>query len=182
VNDTSFSVISDTGLTPEEVAKASRHLSVTRDLMVESVTGLSSSQWGFKPGHDTWSIAEIMEHVLLVESHIHLIIGNLNQAPEAASDGRHIEMDEFILNQIPKRTRKGKSPEHACPTNRWTGPEALQCFIESRERSSQLLVTPGPPRTCCAPSSLRPMGRLSVAVGGRLSRRQAHRTDPRSEG
>ena len=50
-------------------------------------------------------------------------------------------MDEFILNEIPKRSRKGKSPEHAHPTGRWSGAEALQHFVQCREQSTRLLVS-----------------------------------------
>ena len=50
-------------------------------------------------------------------------------------------MDGFILNQIPKRSRKGKALARACPTGRWSGPEALQEFVQCRERSTRLLVT-----------------------------------------
>jgi hypothetical protein len=50
-------------------------------------------------------------------------------------------MDEFILNEIPKRSRKGKCRPHTSPTGRWTGPEALQHFVQCREQSLRLLVT-----------------------------------------
>ena len=45
-------------------------------------------------------------------------------------------MDEFILNEIPDRSRKGKSPAHACPTGRWSGPEALQLFVQAVNKAS----------------------------------------------
>jgi hypothetical protein len=141
VNNISSSVISETGLTTEQITKASRHLAVTRGFLVESVSGLSPAQWDFKPGDDVWSIAEIMEHIVLIESSIHAIIENMSHAPEAAEQGNRSEMDDFILNEIPKRSRKGKSPAHACPTHRWSGPQALQHFIESREQTNRLLLT-----------------------------------------
>ena len=31
--------------------------------------------------------------------------------------------------------RKGKAPAQVCPTGRWTGPEALQQFVQCREQS-----------------------------------------------
>jgi hypothetical protein len=141
VNNTSSTVISETGLTTEQITKASRHLSVTRGFLIESVSGLSTTQWDFKPADDTWSIAENMEHIVLVESGIHAIIERMSNAPEVAPEGTRSEMDDFIVNEIPKRSRKGKSPAQAYPTHRWSGPEALRHFIERRDQSIRLLVT-----------------------------------------
>jgi DinB superfamily len=141
MNNISSTVLSETGLMTEQITKASRHLAVTRGFLVESVSGLSAAQWDFKPSHDTWSIAENLEHIVLIEKSIHGIIESMSHAPEAAPEANRTEMDDFILNEIPKRSRKGKSLEHACPTHRWSGPEALQHFIDSREQSNRLLVT-----------------------------------------
>jgi hypothetical protein len=141
MNDISSTVISETGLTAEQITKASRHLSVTRGFLVESVSGLSSAQWNYKPVKDIWSIAENMEHIVLVEDSVHGVIESLSHGPEAAPEANRDQMDDFILNEIPKRGRKAKSPEHVCPTHRWNGPEALQHFIESRDQSIRLLLT-----------------------------------------
>lgn len=141
MNNTSSTIISDTGLTTEEITTASRHLSVTRGFLLESVGGLSPAQWDFKPASDAWSVAENMEHIVLVESAIHAIIERMNEASGPVPEGDRREMDEFILTQIPKRSRKGKSPEHAYPTGRWSGPEALQQFVQCRDQATRLLVS-----------------------------------------
>ena len=141
MNNTSSTIIADTGLTTEEITTASRHLSVTRGFLLESVGGLSTAQWNFKPASDAWSVAENMEHIVLIESGIHAIIEGMNDVSGQTAEGDRREMDEFILNQIPKRSRKGKASAQACPTGRWTGPEALQQFVQCREQSTRLLVT-----------------------------------------
>jgi hypothetical protein len=141
VNNTSSTIIADTGLTTEEITIASRHLSVTRGFLLESVGGLSPAQWVFRPASDAWSIAGNMEHIVLVESAIHAIIERMNEASAPAAEGDRREMDEFILTQIPKRSRKGKAAEHACPAGRWSGPEALQRFVQCRDQTIRLLVS-----------------------------------------
>jgi hypothetical protein len=141
VNNTSSTIIADTGLTTEEITTASRHLSVTRGFLLESVGGLSPAQWYFKPASDAWSVAENMEHIVLVECGIHAIIEGMNEAPGPLPEGDRREMDDFILKQIPKRSRKVKASERACPTGRWSGPEAVQQFVQCREQSVRLLVT-----------------------------------------
>jgi hypothetical protein len=141
VNNTSSTIVADTGLTTEEITTASRHLSVTRGFLLESVGGLSPAQWNFKPAIDSWSAAENMEHIVLFESGIHAIIERMNEASGTVPEGDRRAMDEFILTQIPKRSRRGKAPEHACPTGRWSGPEALQQFVQCREQSNRLLLS-----------------------------------------
>jgi hypothetical protein len=129
-------------LTADQIAKASRHLSATRDVLVEAVAGLSPLQWSFRPTYESWSIAEILEHLVLIEGRVHTIVGNMSNAPEAESPGKQIEMDEIILSEVPKRSTKIKAPEPVCPEGRWSGDEALQCFLTSRERTMQLLAAP----------------------------------------
>ena len=105
------------------------------------MAGLSPAQWDFKPASDAWSAAENMEHIVLIESSIHAIIEGMNEASGPPPEGDRREMDEFILNQIPKRSRKSKAPARACPAGRWTGPEALQQFVQRREQSTRLLLS-----------------------------------------
>jgi DinB superfamily len=131
---------SELELTTEQTARASRHLSETRDALVDLVTGLSVSQWSFKPADDRWSIAENVEHLALIEGRVHAIIGNLSHCPEA--DGKQIEADEVVMSDIPKRTTRIKAPEFVCPEGRWTGVEALQCFLAGREQTMRLLAAP----------------------------------------
>jgi DinB superfamily len=142
VNNTSSTLISDTGLTTEEITRAARHLSVTRGYLVETVSGLSTAQWDFKPDDDTWSIAENLEHLVLIEGRVHAIIANMRNAPEPASSEGQIEMDTIVLNEVPKRSIKVKAPAPVCPANRWSGVEALQSFIAVREQTMQLLAAP----------------------------------------
>jgi DinB superfamily len=141
VHSTLSTITADTGLTPDEITRASRHLSVTRGFLLESVSGLSAAQWAFKSAEDVWSIAENLEHIVLVESAINGIIEGLGDGPEQPPAEKRSEMDEFILNDIPRRSRKGKSPASAVPTGRWSGPEALQHFVDCRGKSDRLLVT-----------------------------------------
>ncbi len=70
MNATSSPVLSCPELTPEQIAKASRHLIKTRDALLQSVAGLTASQWEFKPAPDRWSVAEVLEHIILVETAI----------------------------------------------------------------------------------------------------------------
>ena len=104
--DTTSPSSAEVALTADQIAKASRHLSATRDVLVEVVAGLSPLQWGFRPTHESWSIAEILEHLVLIEGGVHSIIGNMSNAPKAESTGNQIEMDEIILNEVPNALQR----------------------------------------------------------------------------
>jgi DinB superfamily len=136
------STLSENSLTTEEIIRAARHLSIARGYLLESVSGLSDSQWNFRPDNDSWSIADTMEHLVLIEGRVHTIIGNMNNAPESEPGHQEKEMDDFIVSEVPKRSIKVKAPIPVCPANRWTGLEALELFMASREQTMQLLAAP----------------------------------------
>lgn len=136
------STLSENGLTTEEIIRASRHLAVTRAYVLESVTGLSPAQWNYRPDSNTWSIADIVEHLVLIEPRVHDRIANIGNAPEEEPGHNREEIDNFIVNQVPTRCVKAKAPAPVCPANRWTGPEALQLFLASRDQTMQLLAAP----------------------------------------
>jgi len=126
---------------PEQITKASRYLAETRDALVDSTAGLSPSQWDFKPAPDRWSIAEIIEHVVLIENRVHVIVGQMEDAPLSDPDSDLAKIDEFILAEVPQRSTKVQAPPQVSPTHRWSGQEALEQFVESREKTIQLLAT-----------------------------------------
>jgi hypothetical protein len=125
----------------EQITKASRYLTETRDALVDSASGLSAPQWDFKPAPVRWSIAEIIEHVVLAESRVHAIVGKMDEAPVSDPDSNLPRVDDFIVNEVPKRCTKLLAPAQVSPTHRWTGPEALEHFVENRDKTMQLLAT-----------------------------------------
>ena len=141
MNNTSSTIIADTGLTTEEITTASRHLSVTRGFLLESVGGLSrhsgTSNPQATPGRPprTWSTS------CIVESGIHAIIEGMNEAPghhQRATGAKWMNSSSIKYPSVPGRV---KASAQACPTGRWTGPEALQQFVQCREQSIRLLVS-----------------------------------------
>jgi hypothetical protein len=142
VIESPFSNTQEIALSSEQIAQASYHLSTTRDVLVELVAGLLRSQWNFRPTAESWSIAENVEHLVLIESRVQAIIRNMEKAPEAISNARQIEMDALILSEVPKRSTRVKAPEPVCPQGRWSGEEALRRFFAGREQTIELLAAP----------------------------------------
>ncbi len=129
-------------LTTEEISKAARYLMDARDALVASATGLSSSQWDFKPAPECWSIAEIVEHVVLVENRAQGVIGKMSDAPPPPTGWDAKQVDDFVLATIPGRLQKIQAPAPVTPTRRWSGAEALEHFIETRNHTIELLAAP----------------------------------------
>jgi DinB superfamily len=142
VNGTLSTLLPETGLTTEEITRVARHLAITRGYLFETVCGLSPEQWDFEPGQQTWTIAENLEHLVLIERRIHVLIGDMSNAPEATSSEGRAEMDNMIVNEVPLRTVKVKAHAAICPTRQWDGVEALQLFLDSRDQTMQLLAAP----------------------------------------
>jgi hypothetical protein len=148
MNAISFPALSCPELTPEEITKASRHLIQSRDALLESVAGLSASQWQFKPAPDRWSIAEVLEHIILIEEAILHNIRATAEATLAPPEWEPAQIDDFIVNQVPRRTRyvdrqgpaKFNAAPSLCPTGRWSTPEAVAIFLDQREKIVQMLT------------------------------------------
>lgn len=136
--------VSATGqLSPEEVAKLSSYLSETREALIESVTGLTPSQWEFKPGSGCWSIGEIVEHLVLVESRLQDRIRGIGDAPAPPPDWSQSAIDEQILPSVLDRSKKFSAPDVVRPTQHWTETEALGRYTEARARTIDLISLPG---------------------------------------
>ena len=113
-------------LQPTDVARAKQYLEKMRDEVIALTEGLSEAQWKFNPGADRWSIAEIVEHIVLTQE---LILGpirkQLASAPAPADVGDYREVDKIIVTKLPDRSKKFQAPEMLKPTGTWTESAAL---------------------------------------------------------
>jgi hypothetical protein len=92
------------------------HLARTRQLFLDSISGLSEAQWAWKPAPEKWSIAECAEHITRSESFIRdAVRGSMATptAPEllAKSHGK----TETVLKFIVDRSGKFQAPEPLNP-------------------------------------------------------------------
>src|SRR5262249_36124262 len=124
-------------LTTAEREKAIRYLSETRNGVIEAVNGISEAQWNFKPGPDRWSLAEIVEHLALIEAVVsNGVLPKMDQAPAGAQDRDAKQVDTEIVAKVLDRSTKYQAPPIATPTGRWTPAEALNHFLAGRDRTS----------------------------------------------
>jgi len=129
------------GIRFDERATAAKYLIQTRDALADVVSGLSDAEWNFKPAPDRWSIAEILEHVVLVERGLQQRIEEIRNAGAEAPGHPAQPIDRFIVEEIPRRKNRLHAPERVQPTGRWTASQALTEFFHARRRTLELLAS-----------------------------------------
>jgi hypothetical protein len=126
-------------LKPEEKLEASSYLNLTRDNVLAAVSDLSSAQWNFKPASDRWAILEIVEHLILIEERICVLLQSMPEAPISGPAKNSSEVDDFVLAEVPRRTTKIQAPPAFMPTQGLSADEAVARFIEVRSRTLAML-------------------------------------------
>jgi len=118
---------------------ALQHLHDSRRRLLETVSGLSPEQRSYKPTEDCWSVADCVEHIIVVE---HFVLDSvdriLQSAPEPEKQAEAAGKDQVIQQRVPARNIRVKGPEAVMPTGRW--PEfatLLDQFEAARNRSIQ---------------------------------------------
>ena len=117
-----------------DISQARQYFDRTQKHVLEVTEGLSEAQWKFKPAPDRWSIAEILEHMVIVHGRVReRIFGQLPQAPPPPESTDLRKIDAIILEKIPDRSIKAKAPAVIEPTGHWA-------LSEARDRLSQSYV------------------------------------------
>ena len=136
------------------VAEIYEAIDESRSQLLASVESLGGGQDAFRPGPDRWSIAEIIEHLSLVEGQIARLFHVMLSKAEAAGATR-------------------AEDEAAAATASFAAPVSIEHFLEAlREKKLQ------------SPDGARPGGQLSLADAlARLhdSRAALHSLRPRLE-
>lgn len=164
-------------LSAQEKSSASDYLASTRDALLQAVDELSLEQWRFKPTADRWSIGQILEHLAIVESRVHALVGRMSEAPAAGPDRKDSEIDDFILAAASKVTKRFEAPPTLQPTGQHSPERYLRQFLADRAHTIRLLeVTPSlaPPSPFC----IRTAGWLSTDFGYGCSYRAAYDAAP----
>jgi hypothetical protein len=118
-----------------DLEQARQYFGRVRTLAFEVTKGLSEAQWRFKPAAERWSIAEILEHMVVVEDRVlGPVRERLRQAPPPPVDQDCHEVDAIILERIPDRSMRAEAPEMIRPTGLWTLPETIDRLLRNYER------------------------------------------------
>jgi hypothetical protein len=129
-------------LSKDELEQARQFLQQTQDCVIGATRGLSEAQWNYKSAPEKWSLAENLEHIVIVQERV---LGRLEQLGEspAAPPARDIrEVDAIVIHQFTTRLAKFSSPEIARPAAvRVSPPEWIDRFRKNCVRLSDALET-----------------------------------------
>lgn len=112
---------------------ALKYLNDTREDYVKQLTGISDAQLNFRAGEGRWTIAEIAEHITVVEN----ALFGMMTAPGAAKSLKCDELPRFadtaLVLAITNRSQKFTAPEQVRPNGRWkTREDLLSNFEKTR--------------------------------------------------
>ncbi len=127
-------------LTQADRERALQYFQQTRDGVVAATKGLSDAQMKFKPAPDRWSVAEVLEHITLVEDALFQnITEKVMKAPAGPADRDTAKIDAMVLAMLPDRSKKVKAPAEFVPKGRWTPEETLDRFLKARAKTVAFL-------------------------------------------
>ncbi len=122
---------------PQERQLVLDQLAASEARLFGLVRGLTPAQWNFQESPERWSIAEIMEHVVVFENFIMQTVARILSEPPDPSKKDQARAKEHLAQGIATgRDTKFKARQAALPTGRWPDPaEMMEEFRKIRART-----------------------------------------------
>lgn len=120
---------------------AMKYFGETKDDYIKQLMGLSDAQLNFRSAEGRWTIAEIAEHITVVEEALFGMItnGTLKTAPSTCEKPNRV-VDQMVVLSITNRQQKFQAPEAVRPNGRWkTRAELLASFEKTRNATMDFL-------------------------------------------
>lgn len=116
---------------------ALKYLNETKDDYVKQLTGISDAQLNFRSAEGKWTIAEIAEHITVVEEALFGMItnGTLKSEPPKCEDPFRVA-DTMVTLFITNRSQKFTAPEQVRPNGRWKTRDELIASFEKRRNTT----------------------------------------------
>jgi hypothetical protein len=111
------------------------YLEETEDALKETVKGLSDDQMSYSPDAESWSVAQIMEHIIIVEGALKGMLEAKLQEEATPDRKDEVQMtDDEILAFITNRGQKIQTQDQFQPSGKFTASdEAWEAFDDQRE-------------------------------------------------
>lgn len=121
---------------------ALKYYTETKDEYVRQLSGLSEAQLNFRAAEGRWTIAEIAEHITVVEEALFGMItnGTLKSVPPTCEKPNRV-VDQMVILSITNRQQKFQAPEQVRPNGRWkTRVELLASFEKTRAATMDFIL------------------------------------------
>jgi len=117
-----------------------KYMNDNRDDFVKQLTGLSDAQLSFRSAPGRWTIAEIAEHIIVVEQALMGMFNAPNAAKSIKCDDVPRLADVALILAITNRLQKFQAPEQVRPNGRWkTQEDLLANFQKTRAATMESL-------------------------------------------
>src|SRR5260370_34042686 len=128
----------DGAITSDERTYLLDKLEQSKEGVLASISGLTQSQWKFKPAPNVWSVQECAEHIILAED---FIFGGVQQTLKSPAVDRpansNAEYDRKLTVGGQDRSRKATAPEPITPTAKFATPaDAAREFTARRDKTT----------------------------------------------
>ena len=129
-------------LMPSEIELAASHLRQTTNCLIGAIKGTTDNQWTFRATPGSWSIAEIVEHILFVQERVvGMVCTQLTAGTPASADRDCQRIDAVIINQFPNRLGKFPAPEPSHPKGNLPLALALERISANAQSLAECLAT-----------------------------------------
>lgn len=111
-----------------------KHLTETKEHMIQVLDGLSDEQLNFKPDANSWSIAENVEHLALTEkTFVESIHKSVAEGPKPVLKDSLVFKDEQIMPVVTDRSNKVKTSKPFEPSGQFESlEESLDDYLDTR--------------------------------------------------
>jgi uncharacterized damage-inducible protein DinB len=121
-------------MTQAERQRITSYLAETGEELLHRTRHLSREQLDYKSAPHRWSVAEIVEHIIIVEG---LILRGIDVALQRPSDSASAwqSRDEALILELKNRTHSLQGPEIVLPKREWSHEELFRQFEVVRQRT-----------------------------------------------
>lgn len=125
------------GISDTERAFLVQQLEDSKKEMLASISGLTASQWRFKPAPNVWSVAEVAEHIILAEGYFSNAVQQILKTPAVERPATSSDaVDHKLVAGVKDRSHKATAPEPIVPAGKFETPEdAAREFTAQRDRN-----------------------------------------------
>jgi hypothetical protein len=118
--------------TETERTQLVRQLADSRQLLLDELREVRDEQWSFKPSPDSWSIAEVVEHLGLQQDAYYRELTIVTQMPPMPQYRAQVQGLDEKIRQYTHQQQKDAAPWLLEPLGRWCSPEkAVAQFVRS---------------------------------------------------
>jgi len=123
--------------TEKDRESALKYMNETKADYLDQLKGLSDAHLNFRSGEGRWTIAEIAEHITVVEETLFDWVTKGRFKPEVAKCENPFRIDDrLVLGGITNRSRKFTAPEPVQPNGRWKTVADLSASFEKRRNAT----------------------------------------------